>query len=194
MPNLLFRGTFIRFIDVRYDEKSKTVYTKINLTADFSEPVREAMGWGMPAAGFASAKLDGEIAASKFILRPNSRQLKESELQLDAREAGGFHVVRIEDKDSSSTHNELRFQLTTVDPNAPALVAEYLRVIGKGEGQLKLTYQEQGEIEETEDAQGKLISEEQAADTAKADEDTAGAGTLASVTEMKRGRKGKDVQ
>lgn len=61
MPKLIFRAALIRFVDLRYDDKAKQKYVKINFTAAFSEPVREAMEWGEPPAGFASAKLDGDL-------------------------------------------------------------------------------------------------------------------------------------
>ena len=36
MPKLIFRGASIRFVDLRYDDKSKTTYTKLNFTTQFS--------------------------------------------------------------------------------------------------------------------------------------------------------------
>ena len=169
MPKLLFRGAFIRFVDLRYDEKSKTTYTKINFTASFSEPIREAMEWGEPPAGFASADLDGQMAATHLILTPNGRELKQHELQLDAKEISAFKLVRVEDE-NETTHNELRFQVATTSADAAALLSQYLSTIGKGEGQLRVNYDAQSEMDLAEDAdqQERLISDEQAADTAEA--------------------------
>ena len=170
MPKLLFRGAHIRFVDVRYDQNSKTTYTKINFTASFSEPVREAMEWGEPPAGFASAKLDGDFNATHLILTPNGKELKQHELQINAKEIGNFELVRVANDGGDSTSNELRFQVVTADPEAAAKLSEYIAVIGRGEGQLRVNYEAQSELEmEAEETQERLISEEQAADTTKED-------------------------
>jgi hypothetical protein len=178
VPKLIFRAAYIRFTDLRYDEKSKTTYTKINFTAAFSEPVREAMEWGEPPAGFVSAKLDGEMTATHFILTPNGRELKQHELQLDAREIGDFSLFRVK-KGEDSSENELRFQIVTTVDGSAALVEQYLRNIGRGEAQLRVNYEQQEEmpLADAPDAQERLISEEQAADTSEEsdDQDEAGA-------------------
>src|ERR1035437_10726781 len=102
MPKLLFRGAYVRFVDLRFDDKSKTTYTKLNFTASFSEPIREAMEWGAPPPGFSSAKLDGSMTATHLVLTPNGRELKTHELQLDAREISGFEFHRVKDGESRS--------------------------------------------------------------------------------------------
>lgn len=186
MPKLIFRAAVIRFVDLRYDEKSKTTYTKINFTAAFSEPVREAMEWGEPPAGFASAKLDGEFTASHLILTPNGRELKASELQINAKEIGNFELVRVNNDGGDSTSNELRFQVITPDPEAAAKLSEYISVVGKGEAQLRVNYEAQSELEmEAEETQEKLISDEQAADTIKEE-------TMAAGASSGRGRKKRE--
>lgn len=190
MPKAILRGAFVRFIDVRYDESSKMLYTKINMTADFSDTVRELMEWGELPAGYGSANLDGEFHVTHFVLTPNGRQLKDNEIQIDARELGSFTFHRVKAGEDSTTQ-ELRFQMVTTDPNAPALVAAYLSVIGKSPAQLRVNYEQQadlplGEAEEPEEA--KLISDEQAAETA---EEPIGGGTLAP---MPRTRKPRNVQ
>lgn len=168
MPKLILRGAFIRFVDLRYDEKSKTVYTKVNFTSAFTEPVREAMEWGEPPAGFASAKLDGDFTATHLILTPNGRELKQHEIQIGAKEIGGFELHRVKDDDGGSTHNELRFQVLSTDPEAAAKLREYLGVIGKGEAQMRINYEAQSEMDlEGEESQEQLISEEQAEDTSE---------------------------
>jgi hypothetical protein len=185
MPKLLFRGTSIRFIDLRYDDKSKSTYCKINLTAAFSEPVREAMQWGEPPAGFASAKLDGDFPATHLILTPNGKELKQHEIQITAKEIGNFELHRVKNEGGDSTSNELRFQVVTADPEAAAKLREYIANIGKGEAQLRVNYEEQEEMELEEDPEEtRLISEEQAADTVADDEPT-----LATAAAMGRGKR-----
>lgn len=173
MPKLTFRGCFIRFVDLRYDEKSKTCYTKVNFTASWTEPIREAMEWGQPPEGFASAKLDGELVATGFELIPNG-DLKQHGFDLEAKEASGFELHRVQNDDGDSVSNELRFQIITTASKAGQKLAAYLGVIGKGEAQLKVTYEAQSELEEEASQQERLITEEQAADTALVDGDSAG--------------------
>jgi len=173
VPKMILRGAYIRFVDLRYDENSKSTYTKLNFTSAFSEPVREAMEWGEPPQGFASAKLDGEMTATHFILTPNGKELKQHELQLDAKDISKFELHRVKAGEDSTT-NELRFQIVTSVGGAAALVEQYIRAIGRGEGQLRVNYEQQENmpLEDTPDAQEPLISKEQAADTAEeADEE-----------------------
>jgi len=174
MPKLTIRGAYIRFVDVRYDEKSKTVYTKINFTASFSDPVRDAMEWGAPPPGFASAKLDGELVAKNLVLTPNGN-LKNHEFELDAKEIGNFEVVRIANESGDGTTLELRFQVVSGDSAAPRKLQTYLSNVGKGEAVLKVGYEAQSELEmEAEGEQERLISEEQAADTSEAADEPKG--------------------
>jgi hypothetical protein len=37
MPKLIFRAALIRYVDLRYDEKAKAKYVKINFTASFGD-------------------------------------------------------------------------------------------------------------------------------------------------------------
>lgn len=183
MPKLIFRGAFIRFVDLRYDEKSKTTYNKINFTAAWTEPIRDAMEWGEPPAGFSQSKLDGDVVATHFILTPNGRELKQYELQLDAKEASAFEVVRVQDGESTSY--ELRFQVVSAAPDAEALIGNYIRNIGKGEGQLRVNFEEQEEIPLEPDNQERLISEEQAEDTAEDDGPVLASATVMGGTHQK---------
>ena len=95
MPKLIFRGAYIRFVDLRYDDKSKQKYVKLNFTAAFSEPVREALEWGEPPVGFDSAKLDGDLTASHFVLTPDGKELRQHELQLDSTAISNFEFARV---------------------------------------------------------------------------------------------------
>ncbi len=166
MPKLTFRGAFIRFVDLRYDEKSKTVYTKINFTASWTEPIREAMGWGQPSEGFNDGGLEGELVATHFEVIPNG-DLKQHAFDLEAKEIHSFTHALVKDGDSAT--RELRFQITTTALKAAQKLAAFLAVIGKGQAQLKVTYEAQSELEEeAADAQEPLISPEQAHDTSEA--------------------------
>ena len=166
MPKLIFRAALIRFVDIRYDEKAKTKYVKINFTAAFSEPVREAMEWGEPPAGFASAKLDGDLTATHFILTPDGKELRQHELQMDCTGLGEFQVFRVQ-VGEDSYENELRFQVVTTAQGSAALLEAYLESIGKGTAQLRVNFEQQQplEMEGSDDKQERLIAKEQAADT-----------------------------
>jgi hypothetical protein len=172
MPKLIFRAALIRFVDLRYDDKAKMKYVKMNFTASFSKPVREAMEWGEPPAGFASAKLNGDITASHMILTPDGKELGQHELQMDISGASSFEVHRVK-VGEDSYENELRFQVVTSASGAAARLEAYLEVIGKGTAQLRVNYEQQQPLVTT-DTQERLISEEQAHDTSEAkDDDTA---------------------
>jgi hypothetical protein len=167
MPKLIFRAALIRFVDLRYDEKSKVKYVKINFAAAFSEPVREAMEWGEPPAGFASAKLDGDLTASHFILTPDGKELRVHELQMDSSGISSFEIHRVKVGEDSH-ENELRFQIVTAQVGAAAMLESYLETIGKGTAQLRVNYEQQTPLELNAEApQDRLISEEQAHDTSE---------------------------
>jgi len=187
MPKLIFRAAVIRFVDLRYNEQSKTTYTKINFKAGWTEPIREAMEWGQPPDGFSSANLDGELVATMMEVIPNG-DLKQHAFDLEAKEISGFQLHRVKSEDGESTENELRFQIVTTALKAAQKLAAYLSVIGKGEAQLKVSYEAQSELEtEAAEKQERLISEEQAADTAAASD-----GPTLMPTGKRHGARAKD--
>lgn len=169
MPKLIFRGSFIRFVDLRYDEKAKTRYVKLNMSAEFTDPVREAMGWSPLPDSFTGADLSGELTATKFVLTPNGKEIN-TELALDVKQVADFSVVRVKDDQEGATHCELRFQIVTTAKGAAALAEAYLDVVGKGQGQLRVNYEEQTKMDlgGEEPQSERLISEEQAHDTSAA--------------------------
>jgi hypothetical protein len=169
MPTITFRGTFIRFVDLRFDTKSKSVYTKINFTAVYSKPVRDELEWSELPDGMASANLDGEYTATEFTLMPNG--LENAAFTLEAKDMSGFSVHRVtSDDDKEKTEEELRFQVLTPDEHAASKLAKYLKVVGHGAAQLRVKYNAQSvlENEAADEKQDRLISPEQAADTAAA--------------------------
>ena len=197
MPKLIFRGAFIRFVDLRYDDKSKQKYVKLNFTAAFSDPVREALEWGEPPVGFDSAKLDGDLTASHFILTPDGKELRQHELQLDSTAISNFEFARVK-VGEDSFENQLRFQIVTSAVGATGQVEAYIEAIGKSTAQLRVNYEQQAEMP-LEDKQEPLISREQARDTSEeTDEPTDAAAPLAPAATMggthQRKRVAKDVQ
>ena len=183
MPKLIFRGAYIRFVDLRYDDKSKQKYVKLNFTAAFSEPVREALEWGEPPVGFDSAKLDGDLTASHFVLTPDGKELRQHELQLDSTGISNFEFARVK-VGEDSFENQLRFQIVTSAVGAAGRVEAYIEAIGKSTAQLRVNYEQQAEMP-LEDKQDPLISPEQAADTSEeTDEPTDSAAPLAPAAVM----------
>jgi hypothetical protein len=165
MPKLILRGAFIRFVDLRYDDKSKQKYVKLNFTAAFSEPVREALEWGEPPVGFDSAKLDGDLTASHFVLTPDGKELRQHELQLDSTGISNFEFARVK-VGEDSFEQQLRFQIVTSAVGAAGRVEAYIEAIGKSTAQLRVNYAQQAEMP-LEDKQEPLISPEQARDTSE---------------------------
>ena len=197
MPKLIFRGAFIRFVDLRYDDKSKQKYVKLNFTAAFSDPVRETLEWGEPPVGFDSAKLDGDLTASHFVLTPDGKELRQHELQLDSTGISNFEFARVKVHEDSF-ENQLRFQIVTSAVGATGQVEAYIEAIGKSTAQLRVNYEQQAEMP-LEDKQEPLISREQARDTSEeTDEPTDAAAPLAPAATMggthQRKRVAKDVQ
>ena len=197
MPKLIFRGAYIRFVDLRYDDRSKQKYVKLNFTAAFSDPVREALEWGEPPVGFDSAKLDGDLTASHFILTPDGKELRQHELQLDSTAISNFEFARVK-VGEDSFENQLRFQIVTSAVGATGQVEAYIEAIGKSTAQLRVNYEQQAEMP-LEDKQEPLISREQARDTSEeTDEPTDAAAPLAPAATMggthQRKRVAKDVQ
>lgn len=199
MPKLIFRGAYIRFVDLRFDDRSKQKYVKLNFTAAFSDPVREALEWGEPPTGFDSAKLDGDLTASHFILTPDGKELRQHELRLDSTAISNFEFARVK-VGEDSFENQLRFQIVTSAVGATGQVEAYIEAIGKSTAQLRVNYEQQAEMP-LEDKQEPLISREQARDTSEeTDEPTDAAAPLAPAATMggthqrKPMRVAKDVQ
>jgi hypothetical protein len=105
MPKLILRGAFIRFVDLRYDEKSKQTYTRLEFSSDYSDRVQEAMKWQPLPAGFDAAKLAGELSLSELVLTPNGGQLKQHTLELSAKEMSGFTLAKVKASDGRDGRN-----------------------------------------------------------------------------------------
>jgi hypothetical protein len=139
MNKLILRGATIRFVDIR--KGATGILVKLNMTADFTDVVRNEMGWGEAAEGFNSGDLEGELAASHAILTPNDRTLRQSnELQFDVLKADRFQYFRTVDHSNSTTSEELRFCLHSAMEGVGALAENYLRAVGDKVAQLRISY------------------------------------------------------
>lgn len=151
MQKLIFRGAYIRYMDLRQDEEAGA-FVRLHLTAAYSEPVQQAMDWEPVPESITSAKLSGRLAATHLILTPNGRELKQHELQISCNDVCDFQLFRVKNEDGETTSTELRFQAKTSQEGAAALIENYIRRIGKGEGQLRVSYTKQEELDLGEDA------------------------------------------
>ncbi len=107
-------------------------------------------------------------------MTPNGRELKQHEIQISAKEIGGFELHRVKNEGGDSTSNELRFQVITADPEAAGKIREYLANIGKGEAQLRVNYEVQSEIELHADGEGELEERMESAEMLEAEESDGG--------------------
>lgn len=154
MPQILFRGTTLRYIDLRRDEGGS--FTRLHLTADYSEPVQEAMGWEPIPESVTTCKLSGKINAVSMVLTPTDKALQRNEIQMEASEVGDFTLAPTKDDEGSITGHELRFVLRTNESAAWAALGQYFVTIGQGTAALKVTFAEQGTLD-GEDRQGNLV-------------------------------------
>lgn len=144
MPKLILHGAYVHYNDTRRDETK--VFSRLHCTADYSEPVQEAMKWEPLPGSLKSGKLDGELAATHLILTPSGRELKQHELQIGVSEVSAFEYVRVKEGEDGSVKLELRFVIKTAHPGAAAMVESYLGMVGYGAGQMRIGYEEQDEL------------------------------------------------
>ncbi len=145
MQKLILRGAFIRYVDLRQDDEAG-LFRRIHFTADLSDTVCEAMEWGEPSEGLTQGKLLGELTATHLILTPNSKQLRQHELQLDVKDVSDFQFFRVKEEDGETTRTELRFVARSLQKGAGALLENYMELIGKGQGQLRVAYEKQEKL------------------------------------------------
>lgn len=142
MPKMIFRGSIIRYLDVRRDLGG--VFRRLHCTAEFSDPVQQEMGWAIPA-GVQSAKLEGEVAASHLILTPDG-ELKQHEIQIATHEITDFQFVRLKLDDGESSRTELRFIVMSRSPGIAAIVEQYMDVVGDHAARMRVDFEKQVEL------------------------------------------------
>ncbi len=163
MPSILFRGAFLRHAVLQDDEEAGA-FRRIHFTADFSDPVRQHMGWDDLPDGLTSGKLSGELNGTHLVLTPNGKDLKRHELQISCSQVNDFQVFRVKNDDGETTRTELRFIVRSNQPGAMALIEAYKEAIGRGVGVLKIAHEKQEDLpfesEESKDDQPVLKDEE----------------------------------
>lgn len=148
MHSTIFRGTKIRFADLRR-AKEAGLFTRIHLTSDWTDLIRDAMGWEDLPDSISSAKLDGGLIGKTMVLTPNG--LKQHEIQLDVHDVGNFEYATVADGEDSQ-HSELRFVMRTAAVGAAALIENYMRVVGEAVGELRISFERQDELDLQEGA------------------------------------------
>lgn len=145
MPKLTFRGAYIRFFDTRQAPNGESTFIKINMSADFTDKLREAMGWDDLPDSFRSGPLDTEPLAVNNIVMKAKAGLEQS-FDMATRHIKEFAVVRRKDKKGDSTHLEIDFQVVTDEAGAYTTVGDFISAAGKGKGTLIATYTEQATL------------------------------------------------
>lgn len=230
MPKMTFRG--VRIIDWKGCHTETGQFIELNMEADFSDKVREAMGcWdiseelesllpgmreqnpkGFDRAamllpkGIKSIGLDGDIAVTSLDLIPNGKDLSKHELSLECTRISWFSLQRVKQPNGSHVWG-LRYTAIIQGTGAARKIEGYIAGVGDNVAQMQVGYNKQEDLpldkaeDEPDDRQERLISEEQAADTAEADEDDRGpalapaamvGGTHQRGNKQKHGRRGAE--
>jgi hypothetical protein len=197
VSKILFRGAIVRYCDLRADEAGP--FVRVHLSADFSAPVRQEMGWGEIPDSITSCKLEGKLDARHLVLTPNQQQLRQHEIQISADDVSDFQVSRTEGEDGGSKQTALRFALRSRQEGAAAQLENWLRVIGDGSATLKVEYAVQQKLfDQTETEGPETEGPETDAEFADVDDQQPEAGSLApavlvagNTDKLKRQRKAR---
>jgi hypothetical protein len=136
---ITFRGSSIRYFDVRQGKEGGDVFCRIHMSASWSEQVRDSMEWEPIPDSVTECKLAGELLASHMILTPGDKHLKQYELQVDISSVEDFRLVCLKDDEGEIRGRELRFVIRT-PKEAEGFLGNYVRRVGRHEGALKLAY------------------------------------------------------
>lgn len=158
--SITFRGTTVRYLDLRQGKEGGDVFCRIHLSSDFSDTVRDKMGWEDAGSSVNSAKLTGELLAQNFILTPGDKNLKQHELQIAISDATDFQLVALKDDDGEISGHQLRFIVRSPGDGVEALVGQYIRRVGRHQGELKISYEPVAKQTELEMGQAKKAEAE----------------------------------
>ncbi len=141
MPDsIIFRGAIIRNYSVGTNKEGDALYVNIHMSADFSDVLRDAMKWEPRPQGWTGGDLKGELVGVKMQLRPSSRQMAHQAIEMPIKRAHGFVLVVTGGEDKEE--ERVDFTVTTTARKAYKVVGDYLEVMGRGAGQLKIEYSE----------------------------------------------------
>lgn len=143
---LIMRGARVRYVDVRREDEAG-VFTRLHLAADLSDPVREFMEWDEIPDCVSSCKLTGQITARSLSLTPNEKPLQQHAFDIECSDVSDFAVAALKDDDGEVCNHELRFIARSVEIGAAAKLDAYLRTVGGGVGQLRVSYVKQESLD-----------------------------------------------
>ena len=138
---ITFRGAFIRSAQLVNGENARHI--KMEMSADWTAPVREAMGWDDVGAGMATCGLTGELVETTMPLTPSSAEMKKLELEMEVSIVNGFSVLPVKDRKGETTRRELRFDIKAAGITAMRDIEKYIHGLGRHKAQLKVGYQKQ---------------------------------------------------
>jgi hypothetical protein len=142
---MTFRGVELRHFDVRRDEAG--VFTRAYLTADYSKPTMDEMGWRDLPGSVNQAKLAGRVNARSFTMTPNDKEMQKQEIRLSALELSDFAYHHQEPgADGESGKTEIRFILRTGDVEADFRLGAWMRKVGGAIAVLEVDHEEQGQL------------------------------------------------
>lgn len=140
---VVFRGAFIRYLDVRMGKEGGEVFSRIHLSSEFTDTIREKMDWDDPGECVSSAKLNGALLAQSFELVPGDKNLKNQALDIVISDVSDFQVVALKDDEGEVSGRQLRFIARSPGDGVAALIEQYIRRVGKHQGELKISYEPQ---------------------------------------------------
>ena len=152
MPeSIIFRGVVVRHFDVRQSPKGETVYVNAHLSADWTDVVREAMGWEDLPETYGGADIpSASLMGVEMMLKPSARELKAFAIKMPIREVKDFQLVTLKQPGEMPDERELRFTVTSQAKQANTWLGNWLRSVGKHKGQLTVSYTEQATLEEVD--------------------------------------------
>jgi hypothetical protein len=128
--------------------------------ASLNSAVISKMAWTEMPACLTGAALEGEITAISLELVPDDAPLKKHATSLDLAKIHSFSTVRLElqGKKGKGHRTELRFTVTSQDPQAARKLELYMLTCGKSK--LLVSYEKQAEQEPLPGAQANRDDDE----------------------------------
>ncbi len=146
MSSILFRGAVIDSVKFWSADGGKTA--EIDVIADWTAPVCEAMDWGeKPSPGFGKSDMSGSLQGINAILTPSKGELKSYELDLTINKISNFKYVPKLDKEGNVKSEELHFKIFSGMEGVGGLLEGYLERLGDAPARLKVVIQEEAQQE-----------------------------------------------
>ena len=147
-----FIEAIIRKVDFALEPKTNQVHVNIHCVAGWSTAVRDTMSWGdIPEWQDNPAILKGSLVATSMRLSPAESKLSAEQFEIAIHQVEDFRALRVKENENAA-RIELRFTVRTRADDAEALAGAYLRRVGLGTGEMRITYQRQIEFGEEPEA------------------------------------------